>query len=448
MSAERTASGTWGSGPVRLRRPSRAWRGDWFRLDNAAILFPTIASANVSTLFRVSASLDAPIHAGRLQDALTRLCPRFPYFNVDLHAGVFWYYFELLRDPPLVMADSRYPNTGIRIRSRGRHLFRVRAYDNRIAVEFSHIISDGTGAMTFLKSLIAEYLRLSGTEVPETPGIFRPDDPIDPEEFEDAFRRCGDRSLPGPPHESRAFHVPCVFLPVGEYRVTTGIVPLPVILAKARSFDASLTEFLTSVHIAALQDIRESLDPIDRFNLGRSIKLMIPVNLRRLFPSKTLRNFSLYVIPGIDCRLGHYEFAEIVAAVHGGMRFQNTAKQLSQQIARNLRGAVAPAIRLIPLFMKKVGGRLLYRKLGEDLYSGCLSNLGRVDLPPEMAARVKRFDFVPAPAPITRTNCTVVSYGDSLHITFGSMIREREVERLFFARLVKMGIPVKIESNE
>jgi hypothetical protein len=425
----------------------KAKRRDWFKLDNAAVLFPTVASGNISTLFRLSATLKAPVNYARLRDALSGIYRRFPYFNVELHAGFFWYYFELLPSPPAVMPDSKFPCMNISIMTRGRHLFRVRAYDRRIAVEFSHIITDGTGAAAFLKSLLAEYLRPSDAESFATEGIPAPDERVDPEEFEDAFRRYGDLSLPGPYHERKAFHVPCEFLPAGEYRITAGTIPLEAVTRKAKAEGVSLTEFLCAVYIAGLQEIYEGLDELERIKFRRFIKLMVPVNLRRHFPSKTMRNFSLYVLPGIDCRLGHYEFGEIVAAVHHGMRLQNTAKRMSQQIARNARGAVAPAIRIMPLFLKKFGGRMLYRHFGEDLYSGCLTNLGPVNLPPAMSALIEHFDLVPAPAPITRTNCAVISYGNELRICFGSLVKEREIERLFFTRLIKMGIPVRIETN-
>ena len=41
------------------------------------------------------------------------------------------------------------------------------------------------------------------------------------------------------------------------------------------------------------------------------VKLLIPVNLRKIFPSKSLRNFVLYVNPELDPRLGDYTFEEM-----------------------------------------------------------------------------------------------------------------------------------------
>ena len=47
----------------------------------------------------------------------------------------------------------------------------------------------------------------------------------------------------------------------------------------------------------------------------KPIKVLLPVNLRALFPSKTLRNFALYTTPEIDPKLGTYTFAEICQEV-------------------------------------------------------------------------------------------------------------------------------------
>ena len=44
-------------------------------------------------------------------------------------------------------------------------------------------------------------------------------------------------------------------------------------------------------------------------------------------------------------------------------------------------------------------------------------------------------------------SCGCVSYKNNLYISFSRKIKESEFERLFFTKLVEMGIPVTIESN-
>ena len=423
-------------------------RRHWFKLDNAAILFPTFASGTISTLFRLSMTLDEPIRLSTLEAALERVHPCFPYFNVELHAGAFWYYFETISRPPRVMADSKYPCMNLRLRDRGRYLFRVRAYDRRVAVEFSHILTDGTGASIFLKSLVAEYLRLRGVAVAEDPTVFRPGRVPEDEEFEDAFKRYCDPSLPWPEKEKVAFHIPARLERRGVYHVVGASMPLAPLLALARERRVSLTEFLAAVQVAALQDLWEALPERSRRRKPALLKLMVPINLRKPFPSRTMRNFSLFALPGVDRRLGHFEFEEIVQEVHHSMRLQGTPREVARQITRNVTSTRNAFVRAMPLFLKILGGRALYKRFGELLYSSCLTNLGALELPEGMRERVTRADFVSAPAPLTGTNCAMLSLGDRVYLSFARLARESELERLFFTRLRRMGIPVKLESND
>ena len=59
---------------------------------------------------------------------------------------------------------------------------------------------------------------------------------------------------------------------------------------------------------------------VRRISRRKPIKVLIPVNLRRLFPSKTLRNFVLYATPGVDPKLGEYEFDELCQIVQHQMQ--------------------------------------------------------------------------------------------------------------------------------
>ena len=46
-----------------------------------------------------------------------------------------------------------------------------------------------------------------------------------------------------------------------------------------------------------------------------------------------------------------------------------------------------------------------------------------------------------------RTNCAIISFQDTLTINFASCIKETDVERYFFTKLVEDGVHVTIESN-
>lgn len=417
----------------------------WYRLDNAAILYPSIQSERITTMFRFSATLYENIDPQALQAALVKVIDRFPYYRVRLSRGLFWYYLEHNPKTPRVEKDVQYPCGRLMPISNRNFLFRVRYYNKRIAVEFSHALTDGTGAVTFLKSLVYQYLRETGKDVSNSEGIFTVDEKPDPGEFEDAYQRFYKPALPLPETGEPAFHLKGKLVKKGVYLVITGIVLLEDIIALAKKNNVSLTEFLAAVYIDSMQEIQDKYIRNPRHK--KPISVSVPVNMRNIYPTKTMRNFSLFVIPRIDPRLGHYTFDEILKIVHNCMVTEINEKSISRQLSRNVGGQRNPIIRIIPLFIKKIFVPLLYTKLGENLYSGTISNIGRITMPEEMMKYVERIEFVPGPGPVNKTGCSVTGFRDKLYITFGRLTKDPELERVFFTKLVKMGIHVTVESN-
>ncbi len=442
--------------PARRRTPSvtdharterRSDGSLWYVLDNAAAFMPALTDRTATLVFRVSATLTERIKLPALQEALANLGPRFPYYRVELRHGFFWYYLEPLDKIPEPSADSKYPCLNMRVRRRGRFLYRVRAYRSRIAVEFCHVLTDGHGALTYLKAIIAEYLRVLGLDLSGMQGVFRSYELPAPEESEDAFKRYFKQDIPFPQVARKAFHLHSLPLFPGQYRVITGSMPLGMLLSQAKTQGATLTEFLVAIYLAALQDIYHALPGPVRRTLHPLLSVEVPVNLRRLFPSITMRNFSLYVLPSLDTRLGFYEFPEIVKRVHHYMQGEIDVKNISMQIARNVGGGRSLLVRMLPLAFKGIAARAVYKRLGEDTFSGLFSNLGPVELPEPIAGKVERFNFIPAPSRQCKTTANAVSWKDRLFISFGSLAMSTELERRFFSRITGMGITVTVESN-
>lgn len=65
---------------------------NWFRLDNAAILYPAAATKKWSSVFRLSAEMDQEVDPSILQQALNNILPRFPTMKVRVRNGFFWSY--------------------------------------------------------------------------------------------------------------------------------------------------------------------------------------------------------------------------------------------------------------------------------------------------------------------------------------------------------------------
>lgn len=173
----------------------------------------------------------------------------------------------------------------------------------------------------------------------------------------------------------------------------------------------------------------------------------IPVNMRRFYPSRTLRNFTLFILPAVDLRLGPYTFEELVRIVHHRVALENEEREIARQISRNAGGGRKLLVRLVPLVLKNFFARMLYDSLGEGLITGLLTNLGSMTLPAPLDEKVRRFEFVPAPSRSLKTNAALCSWKGELHVTFGSRARSREVERRFFSVLSSIKLRARIECD-
>jgi hypothetical protein len=129
------------------------------------------------------------------------------------------------------------------------------------------------------------------------------------------------------------------------------------------------------------------------------------------------------------------------------MQMEVDRRELSRQITRNVGAELRPVIRATPLFVKDIFLGWLYHHLSARIYSGVLSNLGRVELPAEMAEQVESFEIVMSPGRTTKKTCTVISYQDELAVTFSSIVESRELERLFFTTLAGSGIAVRVSEG-
>lgn len=224
----------------------------------------------------------------------------------------------------------------------------------------------------------------------------------------------------------------------------TAIIPIVAILKKAREYEVSLTEYLVGVYLYALQKVYDQLPAFKKRTSKKILRIEVPVNLRKVFPSPTMRNFSLYVLPGIDLRLGQYSFEEIIKTVYHQMQLETDQKLIGKMISRNVSGEKNSFVRGMPLFIKSLILAKLYAQ-GTEQYSGVVTNLGKIDLGPEINNLIHKFQFIPPPPnKILKVNCGVAGFGDTLVISFGNITISKELERQFLTFLTSEGIPVKI----
>ncbi len=417
----------------------------WMPLDNAAKIYPAARRQNWSNVYRLSATLTEQIDREILQSALDVTVRRFPSIATRLRRGVFWYYLQQLSHAPELGEENSYPLARMSRDEVRRCAFRVIVYKNRIAVEFFHSLTDGNGALVFLKTLVAEYLtQRYCISIPAEAGVLgRLEEPTEAE-LEDSFQKYAGR-VSASRRESNAFRLTGTPEPDGFKHLTCLQVPTQAVLDRAHSYGVSLTAFLCAVMMRAILDLQQEQVPNIRHR--KPVKVLIPVNLRKLFPSRTLRNFALYTTPEVDPRLGEYSIEELCHAVQHKLGLDVTSQRMRAMIATNVESERSLAVKLMPLFIKNAVMKAVFNAVGEKKSCLSLSNLGNVTLPEAMKPYVTRMDFILGVQATAPNNCGVLSYGGTLYINFIRNIREADLEYHFFRVLRDMAIPVTVESN-
>lgn len=415
------------------------------RLDNAAKIYPAAKRRNWNNFFRISATLTEPVDRAVLAAALDVTVRRFPSIAVRLRRGVFWYYLEEIPHTPPIQDEKSCPLAHAPFRQVRQCAFRVLVYKDRFAVEFFHALTDGTGALVFVKSLLAEYLSEKyGISVPAEKGVLGRLEEPSPEELEDSFARyAGD--VTASRAEATAWHLTGTPETDGYKDLVTLMVPADKLRSCAKDHGVSVTELLCAAMMQAILELQTAKVPNPRHR--KPVKVLLPVNLRKLFPSKTLRNFASYITPEIDPRLGACSFQELCALVHHKMGLENNRWTMRAKFAANVASERSPVLRVMPLFIKNIAMKAVFDTVGECKSCLCLSNLGRVELPEVMVPYVRRMDFIIGVQAKAPHNCGVVTWGDTAYINCIRSIREPELEYHFYRVLHRLGLPVKVESN-
>lgn len=424
--------------------PARSLR--WMKLDNAAKIYPAAKRRNWNNFFRISATLTEPVDVAVLRSALDVTARRFPSIAVRLRRGMFWYYLEQIPHSPAIQEEKSCPLAHAPFHEVRQCAFRVLVYHNRFAVEFFHALTDGTGGLTFFKTLLAEYLSQKyGLTIPAGDGVLGRLEEPDAEELEDSFLRYAG-NIKASRKEATAWHLTGTPEKDGFKDLVTLMIPAPALKECAKAYGVTVTELLCAAMMQAICQLQA--EKVPQRSRRKPVKVLLPVNLRNLFPSKTLRNFASYITPEVDPRMGDYTFDEICAAVHHRMGLENNPQTMRAKFAANVASEQSPLLRVMPLFIKNLAMKAVFDTVGECKSCLCLSNLGVVRLPEVMAPYVARMDFIIGVQAKAPHNCGVLTWNDTVYINCIRSIREPELELHFYRVLHQLGLPVKVESNQ
>lgn len=415
---------------------------NWYKLDNAAKLFPATTQGMNTSVFRVSMILDDEINEHVLQIALDKVSKRFPTLLVKISSGVFWNFLNENEERLLVVKEEKHPCSQFDKRGGSRHLLRVLYFKNKISVEIFHALTDGVGCVEFTKTLVYQYLQLQGHVIDSQGLVLLPDDMPAKYEIEDSFSQYFKYSKSKRIKQEKAFRIRGTLFEPNGNNVIHGIVNAPKLNAIAKKSGSTITAYLAAVLIFSIYSEMMKYGVYDE-----PIKICIPINLRGIFPSKSLRNFVTTIHVGQKVN-ENTTFEEIIENTNAQIKEEMQKESLHQTVSANVRLEQMLSTRFIPLFIKNIGIKMVSKRVGESIKTMTFTNLGRVLLPPDMARHITCVEAVLYPTKNMPITCALVSVNDKLTITFTRNIVEVGVIRNFFRFLAtECDVDAEINSN-
>lgn len=412
----------------------------WRRLDNTAKLFPVIANEHLSNVYRISVTISEEVVPGTLQRALEEILPQFDSFGVRLRRGFFWYYFESNKRMPVIEREETYPCKYIHPRTSPYYLFRVSYYDQRINLEVFHAITDGIGAVSFLKALVYRYLDLVKDGRTDHTAYQKISSDVSMN-VEDSYIR-NYRRVPRKKYSTRkAFHIKGERLPLDEESVCHGYLDLMEMKRVSRSYGVSITKFLAAVLIWTIYQNYEEAG-----REGRFIGISLPVNLRAFFGSDTMANFFAVILLEFLEEGEKPDFQRIVKVVSDQMDEKITKEKLEETISYNVSNEKKWFLRIAPLFLKWTAMNMIFRR-NDGAYTMTLSNIKPIEVEREYEDRIRHFQMLIGVSRRQPIKCAVCAYKERVAVTFTSVFLDRRLQDGFFDFLKKRGIPVEIEGN-
>lgn len=419
----------------------------WSKLDNSAKIYPMLVNKKSQNIFRLSVNLKKEVDADILQQALSLTIGRFPGYRVRLMRGVFWYYFDYNHSKLTIYPLDATSIKKITDKNCNGYCFRVSYFKNQIVCDFFHAICDATGAAEFVKSLVYTYLNLLGNDVFSDQKILTVGSPVTAEELEDSFLKNYTRvplsklkikDLQG----KKAYHINGILFD----NIGNGIIHMycdvKQLLGLCHAKGCTVTEYVGAAFMMAIYESQIK----DKLQHANDIQLFVPINLRKIFPSRTLRNFSLFSRIGAN-PYNDMDMDKLIEIMHTNLKRDMDKNNLKDKISTTVWAEKFFLVRFIPLFLKRIFFNFSNMFFGKSKKTATLSNFGVLDLPDSMKEYVESASFSISSNATTPLSLSVITCGEKVCITFTRRITDTDIERLFAKRLSDDGIDLQVTSN-
>ena len=411
----------------------------WRRLDNSAKIFPISAGKKYSTVFRLSAVLKEKIKPDILKIAVEKALEQYEFFKVRLKSGFFWNYLEYNPKKPIIEKEKEYPCKYIEPKENNNYLFKVTYFDTKINIDIFHSLTDGNSGVMFFREIIYNYIELAHKdEFKEELRIKRKFDLS----AEDSYIKNYDKKAKGNNSARKAYKLVGKKIKLGAISAIHEIIDLKQLKQEAKNNNATITQYLTAVLIYSIYKANYL-----KYKVKKPIKVCIPVNLKKYFPSNTISNFFSYITLEAEMKKDNLnEFDKILEFVKKDFAKRLTPEEIQKTMSGNVKLGTNPFIKIIPLVLKKPIVRLSYIEI-RKYTTTTFSNIGRIGIIGKYQKYIDNFLMLIAPEPVEKIKCSACSFENKIVFTFTSILDDCSIEEEFYEFLKQKNINVKIESN-
>ena len=413
----------------------------WRRLDNSAKIFPIAAGSKYSTVFRLSAVMKEKVNPKILYQAVNKALEKYKSFKVRMKEGFFWYYFEYNSKEPIVEEEKDYPCKYIEPRTNNYYLFKVTYFESKINIDIFHSLTDGNSGNTFFKEIIYNYLEILHKDELKEERTSRKAIEYD---TEDSYIKNYDKKAKGNSSSKKAYELKGRKIGFGAISVIHEIIDLEALKEESKKYETTITQYLTAVLIYSIYQANYKKY---KYKGNKPIKVCIPVNLKKYFPSKTMSNFFSYITLEAEMKKDNLvDFDKIIEFVKADFKKRLQEEEIIKTMSANVKLGTNFFIKILPLVIKKFFVRLSYieiRKYTTITYS----NIGRVGIIGKYKDYINYFLMLIAPEPVEKIKCSSCTFENKMVFTFTSILKDNSIEKYFYEFLKTKKINVEIESN-
>ncbi len=404
------------------------------KLDVAAKMFPSVSGKNNSSVFRVSVILTEEVDPHTLQLAVNIIYERYALFFYRLRRGVFWNYFDTNHIHFNIEKESNSPCDTIISHENKGYIIKVLYHANRISVEAFHAVTDGSGVAEFIKSLVYYYICIKHEQI-DAEGkvlLFDQTEKNDDDSFTEHFVHLENPKRNVQKRPPNAFKIKGDRYKKRGNCVVVGTLSISALKAQCKQRGCTITAYLIATMIMSIyeQNQRHTFDK-------KPIVVSVPVNLRKIFTSRTLRNF--FGVVSVDYAVtADTTFDDVLSSATEQLKSAVDQQNLQALSVNNVKMSKNILSTYTPLAFKNIVMPLGYHYIGEVKRSLTISNIGKLDFPSGLVPYIVHTEVLLYPTAKSPMNCGVCSFEDKLAISFTRSIKDSAIVRGYFSLLADL----------